>query len=272
MTAVIPIVEDLLQTEVIVPWLQFMAQMYPLITVDQRQAVDRTIDSVLNSSGKVFFLDAPEGTEKIFLIYLMLAQARSAGKLSLAVESSVIAATLLSEGRIAHFTFKLPLCVFSGEDYTCPLRKNGPLGKILQDTAFIVWDKCTMSHRAHIEAIIRTLKDLRLNQELMVGTTFVFAGGLRQTLPVIQRGTRADIIHACLRSSFLRYYEESHRLRTNMRAHLCGGSTEFPTQLLEIGSSTMKNKNGFITIDQFIGKLVKTVDDLISKVHPDIEN
>ncbi|XP_023246588.1 uncharacterized protein LOC106641723 [Copidosoma floridanum] len=199
-------------------------------------------------------------------------EARSAGKLSLAVASSGIAATLLSGGRTAHSTFKLPLCVFSGEDYTCPIRKNGPLAKILQDTTFIVWDECTMSHRAHIEAINRTLQDLRSNQNLMGGITFVFAGDFRQTLPVIPRGTRADIIHACSKSSFLWHYVESLHLSTNMRAHLCGRNTEFPTQLLKIGDGTIENENGFITLDQSIGKLVTTVDNLISEVYPDIEN
>ncbi|XP_014205739.1 uncharacterized protein LOC106637457 [Copidosoma floridanum] len=128
-----------------------------------------------------------------------------------------------------------------------------------------------MSHRAHIEAINRTLQDLILNQNLMGGITFVIAGDFRQTLPVIPRGTRADFIHACLKSSFLWNYVESLHLRTNMKAHLCGRNTEFLTQLLKIGDGTMENENGFITLDQSIGKLVTTVD-LISEVYPDIEN
>ncbi|XP_023246107.1 uncharacterized protein LOC111643136 [Copidosoma floridanum] len=134
----------------------YVEQNLPKLVPDQRQAFNRIIDSVLNSCGKVFFLDALGGPGKTFLINLMLTQARSAEKLSLAVASSGVAATLVSGGRTAHSTFKLPLYVFSGEDYTCPIRKNGPLAKILQDTKFIVWDECIMSHRAHIEAINRT--------------------------------------------------------------------------------------------------------------------
>jgi hypothetical protein len=56
-----------------------------------------------------YFLDAPGGTGNIFLINLLLSQIRSSGKVALAVASSGIAATLLSGGRIAHSTFKLPL-------------------------------------------------------------------------------------------------------------------------------------------------------------------
>jgi len=58
-----------------------------------------------------------------------------------------------------------------------------------------------MNHRAHIEAIGRTLKDLRYNNKLMCGITFVFVGGFRQTLPEIPKDTRADVIYACLKSS-----------------------------------------------------------------------
>jgi hypothetical protein len=58
-----------------------------------------------------------------------------------------------------------------------------------------------MSHRSHIEEIDRTLKDLRCNNKFMGDITFVFAGDFRQTLPVIPKGTRADVVNACLKSS-----------------------------------------------------------------------
>lgn len=58
-----------------------------------------------------------------------------------------------------------------------------------------------MNHKAHIEAINRTLKDLRYNNKLMGGITFVFVGDYRQTLPVTPKGTRTDVIYACLKSS-----------------------------------------------------------------------
>jgi Zn-finger protein len=51
--------------------------------------------------------------------------------------------------------------------------KNGSLGKIFQETSFVVWDECTVSHRSHIEAIDQTLKDLKCNYKFMGGITFV---------------------------------------------------------------------------------------------------
>jgi len=101
-----------------------------------RSALDIITESVMNHQGRVFFLDGPGG--KTFLINLLLAQIRSSGKVTLAVASSGIAATLLSGGRTAHSTFKLPLNVLFDTEYVCPIRKNGPLGKILQETSFVV--------------------------------------------------------------------------------------------------------------------------------------
>jgi len=145
------------------------------------------------------FLDAPGGTGKAFLINLLLAQIK--GKVALAVASSGIAATLLSGGRTAHSTFKLPLNVFFEREFVGLIRKNGPLGKILQETSFVGWDECTMNHRVHIEEIDRTFKDLKCNNKFMRGITFVFSGDFRQTLPVIPEGTRADVINDCLNFS-----------------------------------------------------------------------
>ena len=74
-----------------------------------------------------------------------------------------------------------------------------------------------MSDRAHVEVLDRTLKDLKNSAAVMGGTTFVFAGDFRQTHPVDNRGTRADIIKACLKSSPLWASIQHLNLRTNLR-------------------------------------------------------
>jgi len=145
----------------------------PKLVDDQRYVFNVTINSVINNRDKVFVVNAPGGTGKIFLITQqiitriktslinLLLVVRLAGGTALAVTSSDIATTLLNRGRTAHSTFKLLLNVFCDEESVFPIRKNGPLGKILQKTLFVVWDECTMSHRAHIETVDRSLQDLR---------------------------------------------------------------------------------------------------------------
>ena len=75
-----------------------------------------------------------------------------------------------------------------------------------------------MSHKKAIEALNRTLQDLRDGTDIMGGMVVLLAGDFRQTLPVIQRGTPADEIQACLKSSSLWSRVEKLSLKTNMRS------------------------------------------------------
>ena len=58
----------------------------------------------------------------------------------------------------------------------CSIRKNGPLVKVLQDVSLIIWDACTVIHKAHVEALDRTLRDIRSSNKIMIVITFMFAG------------------------------------------------------------------------------------------------
>ncbi|CAF4918912.1 unnamed protein product [Pieris macdunnoughi] len=110
----------------------------------------------------------------------------------------------------------------------------------------------------------------------MGGITFVFAGDFRQTLPAINRDTRADIIKACLKSTPLLTSIETLKLRTNMRAHLHGSDSDFPQQLLKLGEGIFPSTNfsGYsdIILDESLGQILHNLENLIDAVYPDIEN
>ncbi|GFU47736.1 ATP-dependent DNA helicase [Trichonephila clavipes] len=95
----------------------------PLLTAEQKIIYDRIMLAVAAEQGGFFFLDAPGGTGKTFLISLILAKIRSQQKIALAVASSGIAATLLDGGRTAHSTFKLPLDVHNKPDAMCNIKR-----------------------------------------------------------------------------------------------------------------------------------------------------
>jgi ATP-dependent DNA helicase PIF1 len=116
---------------------------------------------------------------------------------------SGIAATLLEGGRTAHSAFKLPLDLGRREDPTCNISRGSAKAKILRDCQLIIWDEATMSHKGAFEALDRTIQDIKRNNRVMGGMTVLLAGDFRQTLPVIQRGSRADEVKACLKSSHL---------------------------------------------------------------------
>jgi hypothetical protein len=89
---------------------------------------------------------------------------------------------------------------------------------------------------------------------------------------MIPKGTRADIINAWLKCSFLWNNVEKLYLRTNMRVYSCGGADIFSSQLLKIGNRTLENKYGFISVNHTSGRVLNNVEMLIYEVCPDIFN
>ncbi|CAK1589438.1 unnamed protein product [Parnassius mnemosyne] len=152
---------------------------------------------------KIFFLDSPSGTGKTFLINLLLAKVRSNRGITLAVASSGIAATLLEEGKTVHAAFKLPLNLIHVETPLCNISKQSSAAQVLRDCKLIVLDESTMAHKGGFEALNSTLKDIRGNDDMMVGVTMLLAGDFRQTLPIVPKGTRADEVKACIKASNL---------------------------------------------------------------------
>ncbi|UYV66755.1 hypothetical protein LAZ67_4002774 [Cordylochernes scorpioides] len=148
-----------------------------------------------NNAGGLYFLDAPGGTGKTFLIILLLTKVRSTGDIALSTASSGIAATLLHGGRTAHSTFKLPLDLTRDEVPVCNLNADSAMGEVLRQCKFIIWDECTMAHRHALEAVDITLEDCRQDQRPMGGVVLLLAGDFRQILPIIPR--EATILTDC---------------------------------------------------------------------------
>jgi len=120
----------------------------------------------------------------------------------LAVASSGIAATLLEGGRTAHSALKLPKNLLTVDMPTCTTTKNSVTAKLMRECKIIIWDECTMAYQLALEAIDRTIKDLRGDSRRCGGAMILLSGDFRQTFPVIPKYTAADEINACLKSSF----------------------------------------------------------------------
>lgn len=67
----------------------------------------------------------------------------------------------------------------------------------------------------------------------MGGGTFVFAGDFRRTLLVIPRGTPADMIESCFKSSPIWNFVQKIYLTTIMRVYLGGGNSRLPKYLYQ---------------------------------------
>ncbi|RCV17480.1 hypothetical protein SETIT_3G223300v2 [Setaria italica] len=119
--------------------------------------------------------------------------------------------------------------------------------KLLQTTSLIIWDEASMTKRQAVEALSKSTRDIMDCPNLPFGGKIVvFGGDFRQILPVVRKGTRAQIVDTSLRRSDL--WNCMHRLKLvhNMRAHKDPWFAEY---LLRIGNGTEEtNENGEICL------------------------
>ncbi|XP_013791063.1 uncharacterized protein LOC106474910 [Limulus polyphemus] len=131
-----------------------------------------------------------------------------------------------------------------------------------------------MAHKLSIEALDRTLKDIRNNNKTMGGVTVLFSGGFRQTLPVVVCGTWMDGIKASLKRSFMWSTIERLSLTINMRVRFGEeqGVEEFSEVLLQVGDGTLENTDGLINIPPSLGTIVESQEQMIDSVFPGFMN
>ncbi|GFX07913.1 ATP-dependent DNA helicase [Trichonephila clavipes] len=130
----------------------------PKLVLEQRTAYDTIINTIANKSCGLYFLGAPGGIGKTFLISIILATIRSQNNIALAIASSGIAATLLDGGRKEHSALKLPLNMQVIETPTCNICKSSGMGKVLRSCQLIIRDECNMDTRNHWEHSIAHYK------------------------------------------------------------------------------------------------------------------
>ncbi|GBP95664.1 hypothetical protein EVAR_67870_1 [Eumeta japonica] len=101
----------------------------------------------------LYFLDAPGGTGKTFLMSVVLATVRARSNIAVAVAFSGITATLLEGFRTAYSALKLPLNRQTMEEPTCNIAKHSAMAKVLSASKIIIWGECTMAHKRALETL-----------------------------------------------------------------------------------------------------------------------
>ncbi|GBP75532.1 ATP-dependent DNA helicase pif1 [Eumeta japonica] len=243
---------------------EFVRNNVPLLNEQQKQVYETLMQAVDNNTGGLFFLDAPGGTGKTFVISLILATIRSRCDIALALAFDLL----------LHSALKLPLNLNTIDTPTCNISRSSAMGKLLMQCKLIVWDECTMAHKKSLEALNFTLKDLRRNNNIFGGLMILLAGDFRQTLPVVPRGTPADELNACLKASPLWNNVKKLSLTTNMRVQLQNdqSAAQFSKQLLDVGNGKVPvdATSGLITLTNDFCRFVDTQLVLIENVFPNI--
>ena len=106
------------------------------------------------------------------------------------------------------------------------------------DCKHLLVDETPMTHHAAFEAVNRTLRYIREGDRPTGGIPTLLCGDFRQILPVVRHRTRANIVGACIKSSYLWDSVTVRHLETNMRVYILGDSAaaEFVTVLLSTGT------------------------------------
>ena len=188
------------------------------MTSEQKTFFESVLESVNSGNGRLFCLNAAGGTGKTFTLNTLLDCIRGDGFVALATASSGVASKLLHNGTTVHSRFKVPINVTSTS--TCNFSPSDANGKLIKMTKLIIMDEMTMLHRHIYEALDRSLKEIMGNNEPFGGITTVFAGDWRQCLPIVKRGSRGEVVHACLKSSNLWQLTKVTNLTRNMRVEL----------------------------------------------------
>ena len=218
------------------------AERLATLLPSQRQLFETVLQAVREQRPLAIFVDAPGGTGKTYTFNTILTAVRSERRVALAVAFSGIAATLLDGGRTFHSRFRAPLAADANS--TLAISAQSPLADLLRRTELIICDEAPMAHRFLLEALDRSLRDLTQRAQPFGGKVVLLGGDFRQTLPVVPRGSRAQIVGACIRRSPLWRHFVMLRLHENMRARQAAGEHQdrqeaFADWLVQLGSGQL---------------------------------
>jgi hypothetical protein len=111
------------------------------------------------------------------------------------------------------------------------------LADLLRNTSLIIWDEALMTNRLCFEALDRSLRDvLSIDDPTLAdlpfgGIVVVLGGDLRQILPVIEGGTRQQVVAATVTNSVLWHSVTVLHLTENMRLAVPGASVALQTEI-----------------------------------------
>ena len=144
---------------------------------------------------RVFFIDAPGGYGKTFLLETVLSSIHSVGKIALAVASSGIAAELLQGGQTAHSHFKISIPI--SDESMCSITLQSNHAKLMQQTALICWDEVLMSNKQHIECVDRSLRDIVKVETFWRNNCCVWWRSMTNTACYMPWGSSKDCASMC---------------------------------------------------------------------------
>nr|GAT43072.1 ATP-dependent DNA helicase [Mycena chlorophos] len=174
--------------------------MLGLFNAEQREIYTAILAAVMARQPLCAFVDGKAGRGKTAMITALCDKLRSFNEIVIATATSAFAAQLYPGGKTTHSTFKVPVSD-RNELLESMINPEGSRAKLIRRAALIVWDEAPTANRAVLACVDDILRKIMHNDTAFGGKVVVLLGDFRQTGPVVQGGSRAQIVDASIRSS-----------------------------------------------------------------------
>ena len=169
------------------------------------------------------------------------------------------AATHFDRGRTIHSKTKVPIKLDAHS--LCNFKPNSATAKLIKRADLMIFDEYTIGHKHLYETMDRSFRSLLENDEPYGGKVILHSGDWKQILPVIQGGSRAEIVQATLKASHLWVHVQLFPLTENVRIKNSKNddAVQYDKFLVDIGE-------GKIETDSKIGNdMIKIPDHMKSE-------
>ena len=119
------------------------------------------------------------------------------------------------------------------------------MDSVIKETKIIIWDEALIQHHYGPEAVDKTFCDLLKDPDQLIddvnlfgGITVLFVGDFRESLPVILKGSRSQIVDASLCRFMLWQHIEVLHLKQNMCLEWTPESVAFVKWLLKVSTGS----------------------------------
>jgi hypothetical protein len=196
-----------------------------------------------NNINKIYIIQGQGGSGKTATAQLITAYARSLGFLVVGCASTAFAASIYKDFHTAHSLFEIPVIEdtesFEQEnDFRCNLDKKPQRYELLMNVRIIIWDEISSQHFRDFNAAYLAMNKFK-------NCILIIQGDKNQIAPVIEQGTRQQIVQASIYCSELIKTFQKVNFTKNLR--LIGNQdpkqSAYAELLLEIANGThFKNK------------------------------
>ncbi len=194
-----------------------VGEILPGVNADHPFAPVSEMGDSIRRKSRCFFLDAPGGTGKTFIMRTIQSLLELRGRFEISSATSAVPASLLERGRTAHPAFKVRIPRDS--EIVCSIPLDSKLAANIRKADLIIWDEIVLCARYCIEAVERKIREIMSDDHILFSEKYIlFSGDFQQILPVIPKASRGMIVNMCLKSSLI--LSELHVLRLIENMHL----------------------------------------------------